>query len=66
MKANVGSADRAVRIVAGLSIMVWGYMSQNLWGLVGLVPLLTGLFRWCPAYVPFKINSCAKKDQGLS
>jgi len=57
MKCNVGSTDRLLRIIIGLVILVIGYISENWWGLIGLIPLLTGLFRWCPAYLPFKINT---------
>lgn len=61
MKANVGSIDRALRIIVGLVILGAGYYYQSWWGLVGLVPLLTGIFRFCPAYLPFGLSSCAKK-----
>lgn len=61
MKANVGSIDRVLRIIVGLIILGAGYYYQSWWGLVGLVPLLTGIFRFCPAYLPFGLSSCAKK-----
>ena len=61
MKANVGSVDRALRILVGLVVLGAGYYYQSWWGLVGLVPLLTGVFRFCPAYVPFGLSSCPKK-----
>ncbi|MCB1106191.1 MAG: DUF2892 domain-containing protein [Opitutaceae bacterium] len=61
MKANVGSIDRVLRIIVGLVILGAGYYYQSWWGLVGLVPLLTGIFRFCPAYLPFGLSSCAKK-----
>ena len=57
MKCNVGKIDRTVRLVAGAAILGAGLFFQNWWGLVGLVPLATGLIRWCPAYVPFGITS---------
>ena len=57
MQCNVGKTDRALRIVAGLAIIAWGIATQNIWGVVGVVPLLTGLIRWCPAYVPLKIST---------
>lgn len=58
MKQNVGSADRILRMVLGLTIIAWGFISHNWLGAVGLVPLATGFLRWCPAYVPFGISSC--------
>ena len=57
MKCNVGQTDRLLRIIIGLVILVIGYINENWWGLIGLVPLLTGLFRWCPAYLPCKIST---------
>jgi hypothetical protein len=57
MKCNVGKMDRIVRIVAGVAVMTAGAMMGSWWGAVGVVPLLTGLIRWCPAYVPFGIVS---------
>ncbi len=57
MKCNVGKTDRLIRIIIGLVILVLGYIYSSWWGIVGLVPLLTGLFRWCPAYLPCKIST---------
>lgn len=61
MKANVGGVDRVLRIVVGLallSLVVLLEGSARWWGLVGLVPLVTGLARWCPAYLLFGLNTC--------
>lgn len=61
MKANVGGIDRVVRIALGLvllSLVVVG--PKSLWGLVGLVPLATGLMRFCPFYPLLGINSCPR------
>ena len=60
MKCNVGKTDRTLRIVAGLAIIGWGIATQSIWGAIGVVPLLTGIIRWCPAYVPLKISTDAK------
>ena len=58
MKHNVGGIDRALRIIVGLVVIGWGVYAQNWWGAIGLVPLLTGVIGWCPAYLPFGLNSC--------
>ena len=58
MKHNVGGIDRALRIIFGLIVIAWGIYAQNWWGAIGLVPLLTGVIGWCPAYLPFGLNSC--------
>ncbi|WP_041766555.1 YgaP family membrane protein [Psychromonas ingrahamii] len=59
MKNNVGGIDRALRIIVGLVVIAAGVYFQNWWGAVGLIPLFTGSMRWCPAYLPFGISSCA-------
>jgi len=59
MFKNVGGVDRAVRIVAGLGILSLAFIGpQTAWGYLGLVPLVTGLIGWCPAYLPFGIKTC--------
>ena len=62
MKFNVGKTDRLLRILVGLVILVLGYIYSSWWGLIGFIPLLTGLFKWCPAYVPFK-KSTVESDK---
>lgn len=62
MKANVGSTDRLIRIIAGVALIAGaaiGYI--GMWGYIGIVPILTGTLRICPAYLPFGISTC-KKD----
>lgn len=63
MKANVGSIDRILRFIAGLAILGAGYYFKSWWGLVGIVPLLTATFRFCPAYLPFGLNTGAKTEE---
>ncbi|MDH3973691.1 MAG: DUF2892 domain-containing protein [Deltaproteobacteria bacterium] len=61
MKINENSTERVIRVVAGLvllSLVVVG--PKTLWGLVGLVPLLTGLVGNCPLYTIFGISTCKK------
>lgn len=59
MKANVGSIDQAVRIIVGLALIAATVVGAiGLWGWIGILPLLTGGFRFCPAYIPFGISTC--------
>lgn len=60
MKPNVGYTDRALRVILGASLLGAGYYFKSWWGLVGLLPLFTALFRFCPAYLPFGWNTCEK------
>jgi Protein of unknown function (DUF2892) len=60
MKHNVGSLDRIIRMIVGLVIIGIGYHYRSWWGLVGALPILTALVRFCPAYLPLGIStSCA-------
>ena len=59
MKMNVGGIDRMLRIVAGLVLIGLTLAGQiDVWGWIGVVPLLTGIFRFCPAYTLFGMNTC--------
>jgi hypothetical protein len=60
MKMNVGMADRAIRMVAGLVLLSLIFILEGnarWWGLVGLWPLATGLIGWCALYVPLGIDT---------
>lgn len=62
MKANVGSIDRGVRIAVGLGLITAALTGViGAWGWLGLIPLATGLFRVCPAYLPFGLSTCRMK-----
>jgi len=50
----MGKADRLIRILAGLTVGILGIVFQSWWGLIGLLPLGTALFKFCPMYVPLK------------
>ncbi|NWF91086.1 MAG: DUF2892 domain-containing protein [Ignavibacteriaceae bacterium] len=63
MKKNVGGADKWVRIVLGVAIIVLGFIGKSWWGLIGIIPLATAFMGVCPAYLPFGISTC-KTDTG--
>jgi len=59
MSRNAGTVDRAIRILLGLVLLSLVFVGpQTLWGLVGLVPLITGLLGYCPLYTLFGFNTC--------
>lgn len=60
MKANVGSIDRLLRVIVGLIIAIIGVILDSWWGMIGIIPLATGLFRFCPLYCPLKISTTGK------
>lgn len=60
---NEGKIDRAVRVALGLgllSLVVIG--PKTLWGLIGLVPLLTGIVGMCPLYRLVGLNTCRGEE----
>lgn len=58
MKSNVGSIDRIIRATAGAGLIAWAAFGGPVWAWVGVVPLLTAAFGFCPAYTLFGISSC--------
>lgn len=62
MTPNVGTVDRVLRIALGLLLI--GLASAGMigaWGYIGIVPLITGAVRFCPAYRLIGLNTCASK-----
>ncbi len=59
MKPNVGSVDRLIRVVAGFALIGLTLAGViGVWGWIGVVPILTGAFRFCPAYTLLGIRTC--------
>lgn len=62
MKTNVGNIDRVIRIGLGLILIVAMLLGAiGAWGWLGLILIATGVFRFCPAYLPFGWSSCAPR-----
>ena len=64
---NVGTIDKVARILGGaalLALTFFGPYTETLypWGLVGIVPLVTGLMGWCPVYSLLGIKTCPAKQ----
>ena len=59
MKCNVGNIDRILRISVGAMLVALAANGiVGGWAWLGLIPLATGIFRFCPAYPLLGINSC--------
>jgi hypothetical protein len=59
MKANVGGIDRAARVLVGLVLIGLTLAGMiGVWGWIGVVPLATGLFSFCPLYTLLGIRTC--------
>ncbi len=64
MQANVGGADRIIRIILGLALLSLLFILEGnarYFGLIGIVPIATALMRWCPAYTLVGVNTCGTK-----
>ncbi|MFZ2990053.1 YgaP family membrane protein [Ideonella sp.] len=62
MKLNVGGIDRIARIAVGLLLLALTLTGTiGVWGWIGVVPLLTGVFRFCPVYPLLGVSTCPMK-----
>jgi hypothetical protein len=62
MKCNSGGVDRILRVVVGLILVALAATGTvGVWGWIGLLPLVTGAFGFCPAYTLLGINTCSTK-----
>lgn len=56
---NVGGIDRFLRILLGMVLLALIFVGpKTLWGLLGLIPFLTGVFRTCPIYRLLGVSTC--------
>jgi len=60
MHCNMGSVDRGIRIVVGLAAIAAGVVFKSWWGALGAIPLVTGIVRFCPAYLPFGLSTARR------
>ncbi len=61
MTRNVGAVDRILRIVIGLGLISLVYVGpQTPWGWIGVIPLLSAIVGFCPAYSLIGMNTCSR------
>lgn len=64
MKFNVGGIDRILRILVGVILIALAATGTvDWWGYLGAIPLLTGIFRFCPAYPLLGMSTCPIKNK---
>ena len=64
MTNNMGTLDRGARVVFGILLILFALMSSASYawiGWIGVVPLVTALIGWCPAYTLFGISTCPRR-----
>ena len=58
---NEHGVERVIRVVLGVGLLSLVFVGpQTLWGLVGIVPLVTGLAGTCPLYSLLGVSTCAR------
>ena len=66
MNLNVGNTDKVIRIIVGVCILSLLFLLKGdarLLGLIGIVPLATGLVGYCPLYSMLGLNTCSTKTR---
>ena len=65
MQKNVGSIERVIRFIVGVLLLTVAYFNQGTWlfwvGLIGILPIVTAIMRWCPANLVFGIKIADEK-----
>ncbi|MCE5250030.1 DUF2892 domain-containing protein [bacterium] len=62
MKRNVGTIDKVLRIIVGIVIIAVGFYFKSWWGVIGIIPIATGLIGYCMLYTIFGISTCKLKQ----
>jgi hypothetical protein len=69
MAANVGGADKMIRILLGILLLGAGFFNfvTGVWAtaayVVGAIALVTGVFSFCPAWAIFGVNTCRARPR---
>lgn len=62
MKMNAGTVDRILRVLIGIGLLSLALTGpKTAFGYIGIIPVLTGLFGYCPVYTVLGVNTCSMK-----
>ena len=65
MNVNEGRWDRTLRVLLGIGLLALVFVGPHTpWGWLGLIPLATGLFGFCPLYRLVGFSSCPVPKKG--
>jgi len=62
MKCNVGKTEQVIRIAFGVLIILAGLYYKSWWGIIGLLPITTGIIRYCPVSDVLGVSTCRIND----
>jgi len=63
MKCNVGRTEQIIRIMVGILIILIGLYLRSWWGIIGLIPIITGSIRYCPISNLLGVSTCDVKNK---
>lgn len=64
MGKNVGSIDRALRIIVGLGLIALVFVGPHTpWGWIGVILIATAFIGWCPLYSLLGLRTCPTSNQ---
>lgn len=63
MKCNVGRTEQYIRIIFGILLILLGIYFKSWWGLIGIIPIITGSIRYCPISDILGISTCDVEEQ---
>lgn len=63
MKCNVGKTEQMIRIGAGVFILLLGGYYRSWWGLIGILPIITGSIRYCPVSAILGVSTCEVENK---
>lgn len=58
MKPNISSDERVVRVSLGIAILLYGWDKNSWFGLIGILPIISGLIGWCGLYSMIGRKTC--------
>lgn len=62
MICNIGKFDMILRLIIGFIIMVLGIYTKSLFGIVGMLLVISAMLKFCPLYVLFDKNTGCEED----
>lgn len=63
MEKNIGKMDKLIRLLLGSFIIIVGAYDKSVWGVLGMVPVITASSGVCPLYSLFHINTISNKKR---
>jgi len=57
MEKNIGKTDKRIRLLTGVVTVLAGAYANSVWGVLGMIPIITVEIGICPLYSLFHINT---------